>query len=70
MGMSLAELRKDYMRQSLSEADVKPDPFEQFSIWFEQALSARWSQLRRCWPQAFGISGRAGRTRRLLRRVI
>jgi len=38
--MSIAELRKDYSRASLSEADVASDPIAQFSIWFEEAIKS------------------------------
>jgi pyridoxamine 5'-phosphate oxidase len=38
--MSIADLRKDYSRASLTEADVDPDPIRQFSVWFRQALDA------------------------------
>lgn len=33
----LADLRKSYMKGSLSEEDVQPNPIEQFHLWFEQA---------------------------------
>ena len=39
--MSIADLRKDYSRASLSEADVNPNPIEQFSKWFNEAISAQ-----------------------------
>jgi pyridoxamine 5'-phosphate oxidase len=38
--MSLADLRKEYMRQGLLEGDVLPDPIEQFRVWFEQAAAS------------------------------
>jgi pyridoxamine 5'-phosphate oxidase len=38
--MSLADIRKDYSRMSLTEADLVDDPIAQFSIWFEHALAA------------------------------
>jgi len=37
---SIADLRKDYTRETLNEADVDPNPFQQFQRWFEQALNA------------------------------
>lgn len=39
--MSLADLRKDYMRSSLSEEDVAADPIEQFTRWFDEAVLAK-----------------------------
>ena len=37
---SLADLRTEYRRASLDERQVSPDPFDQFSRWFDEALSA------------------------------
>jgi pyridoxamine 5'-phosphate oxidase len=39
--MSIADLRKDYSRASLSETDAHPNPVEQFSKWFHEAISAQ-----------------------------
>ena len=39
--MSIADLRKDYSRASLSETDVNPDPIKQFSKWFDEAIAAQ-----------------------------
>lgn len=39
--MSIADLRKDYSRASLSETDVNPDPIAQFSKWFDEAIAAQ-----------------------------
>jgi pyridoxamine 5'-phosphate oxidase len=38
--MDLADLRRDYARESLSERDVAADPIAQFEKWFAQALGA------------------------------
>lgn len=38
--VSLADLRLEYSRASLSENDVAADPVTQFGLWFEQALKA------------------------------
>ncbi|NEX60545.1 pyridoxamine 5'-phosphate oxidase [Noviherbaspirillum galbum] len=38
--MSIADLRIDYRRASLTEADVLSNPIEQFSKWFAEALNA------------------------------
>lgn len=35
-----AALREDYRHAILDESDVDPDPIRQFSLWFDQALSA------------------------------
>jgi pyridoxamine 5'-phosphate oxidase len=38
--MSIADLRKDYSRATLTEAEVDPDPTVQFATWFRQAMEA------------------------------
>jgi pyridoxamine 5'-phosphate oxidase len=38
--LSIADLRRDYARASLTERDVAPDPITQFLAWFEQARAA------------------------------
>ena len=38
--MSLADLRQEYSRESLSERDVDANPFRQFERWFAQAQKA------------------------------
>ena len=38
--MSVADLRQEYARAGLDEADLDPSPFRQFGVWFEQARSA------------------------------
>lgn len=39
--MSISGLRREYSRASLSEEDVNPNPVEQFSKWFSEAISAK-----------------------------
>jgi pyridoxamine 5'-phosphate oxidase len=39
--MTLADIRTDYQRASLSEDQVDTDPIKQFSIWFQEALTAK-----------------------------
>ncbi len=36
----VADLRNEYVRAGLAEADVAPDPISQFRAWFEDALAA------------------------------
>jgi pyridoxamine 5'-phosphate oxidase len=38
--MNIADLRQEYMRAGLSEADALADPFAQFERWFQDALAA------------------------------
>lgn len=49
--MSIADLRKDYCRASLSEEDVDPDPILQFNKWFGEALAAQVAE-----PNAMSVS--------------
>lgn len=39
--MNIADLRQEYMRASLDERDVDPDPVVQFHKWFEEAVQAQ-----------------------------
>ncbi len=39
--LELASLRRNYALQSLSEADVLPDPLAQFAVWFQEALNSQ-----------------------------
>ena len=41
MDTRIADLRQDYTLLGLSETDALPNPFEQFKIWFDQALTAK-----------------------------
>ena len=41
MNRSIADLRIDYTQQALLEADINPDPFIQFQIWFDAAVMAK-----------------------------
>ena len=38
--MSISSIHRDYQLKSLSESDVFTDPFGQFTLWWEEALSA------------------------------
>jgi pyridoxamine 5'-phosphate oxidase len=37
---NIADIRKDYMLQSLEESEVAQDPIEQFERWWDQAINA------------------------------
>ena len=41
MNANVADLRKDYQLQGLSETDADRNPFKQFQLWFDQALAAQ-----------------------------
>ena len=38
--MNIADLRREYMRETLDESDVALDPFRQFEGWFAEATKA------------------------------
>lgn len=38
--MDIGELRRDYTQRGLDLADLNPDPFVQFELWFNQAQEA------------------------------
>jgi pyridoxamine 5'-phosphate oxidase len=38
--MSIADIRKDYQLKSLAESEVAKSPFDQFSIWWEEAVQS------------------------------
>jgi pyridoxamine 5'-phosphate oxidase len=37
---AIAALRRDYMQRALNEADLDPDPFRQFDLWFQEAIKS------------------------------
>lgn len=39
--MKIADLRTDYMRETLDESSVAPDPFRQFEHWFAEAVKSQ-----------------------------
>jgi pyridoxamine 5'-phosphate oxidase len=40
MNKQIADIRKDYQKQTLLETDVAPDPFEQFNRWWDEAIKS------------------------------
>ncbi|MFQ4139485.1 pyridoxamine 5'-phosphate oxidase [Nodosilinea sp. PGN35] len=38
--MDIGDLRRDYTQRGLDLADLNPDPFAQFELWFQQAREA------------------------------
>ncbi|AJY14100.1 pyridoxamine 5'-phosphate oxidase [Burkholderia dolosa] len=55
---TLADLRINYSRASLDEADVAPDPFAQFDRWFNEALAARLPEPNTMTLATVGADGR------------
>jgi pyridoxamine 5'-phosphate oxidase len=56
--MNIADLRREYSRESLDEADVDRDPVAQFAKWFDEALK---SELREPTAVALATVGADGR---------
>jgi pyridoxamine 5'-phosphate oxidase len=40
MTIDIAALRRDYAQRGLTLADLNPNPFDQFALWFQQAVDA------------------------------
>ncbi|MCX8483493.1 MAG: pyridoxamine 5'-phosphate oxidase family protein, partial [Crocinitomicaceae bacterium] len=38
--INIAAIRKDYTLKSFSESDLLKNPFEQFRVWFTEAIHA------------------------------
>jgi pyridoxamine 5'-phosphate oxidase len=56
--MSISDLRKEYSRHSLTEADVHADPIEQFTKWFGEAISAQVPEANAMSVATVGANGR------------
>jgi pyridoxamine 5'-phosphate oxidase len=67
--MSIADLRKDYSRASLSENDVAADPVVQFSTWFDEALKAEIAEPNAMSIATVGADGRPSSRIVLLKQV-
>lgn len=55
--MSIAHLRKEYLKERFDESDAAADPFEQFGRWFQEALKA---QLPEANAMTLATANRAG----------
>ncbi|MBR8377716.1 pyridoxamine 5'-phosphate oxidase [Burkholderia cenocepacia] len=55
---TLADLRINYSRASLDEADAAPDPFAQFDRWFKEALAAQLPEPNTMTLATVGADGR------------
>lgn len=56
--MSLADIRKDYSRMSLTEDDLADDPIAQFSTWLQHALTAEIPEANAMSLSTVGADGR------------
>ncbi|MCH2081668.1 MAG: pyridoxamine 5'-phosphate oxidase [Saprospiraceae bacterium] len=49
--LNIQDLREDYSKQSLDESDIVKNPFQQFKVWFEEAMKAKIPE-----PNAFTLA--------------
>lgn len=56
--MSIADLRRDYSHATLSEKDTNPDPIQQFTKWFDEALAAQMPEPNAMSVATVGSNGR------------
>jgi pyridoxamine 5'-phosphate oxidase len=56
--VNIADLRTDYKREKLDEADVDRDPFRQFARWFDEALAAKLPEPNAMTLATVGADGR------------
>ncbi|XLZ69395.1 pyridoxamine 5'-phosphate oxidase [Massilia sp. SR12] len=57
-GIALADLRMDYGRASLSEADTQGEPIAQFAKWFNEAMKAQVNEPNAMSVATVGADGR------------
>jgi pyridoxamine 5'-phosphate oxidase len=56
--MSIADLRKEYSRATLTESEVHTDPIVQFSKWFDEAIMAKIPEANAMTVATVGKDGR------------
>ena len=56
--MKIADLRQEYMRESLDEQDVARDPYAQFDRWFKEAIATKMPMLNSMTLATVAASGR------------
>lgn len=58
MNPDIANIRTDYKQKSLSEADVLTDAFDQFSLWWQEALNSEIFEVN---AMTLATAGRSGK---------
>ncbi|MBA4139452.1 MAG: pyridoxamine 5'-phosphate oxidase [Segetibacter sp.] len=58
MNEAIASIRKDYRLKSLLEADVKKDPVEQFSCWWDEAVKSDVAEVNAMTLATCSVAGR------------
>jgi pyridoxamine 5'-phosphate oxidase len=55
---SVADIRHDYRMNSLLEVDIAASPFDQFNLWWEQAIASKIEEVNAMTLATVGIDGR------------
>ncbi len=63
--MDLSSMRQDYRKGELRRADLKADPFEQFTLWFDEACQSKLVE-----PNAVSLATASKQGHPLLRTVL
>jgi pyridoxamine 5'-phosphate oxidase len=56
--MSIADIRKDYQLKSLAEEDVAKSPFDQFGVWWEEAVQSKIDEVNAMALSTASLEGR------------
>ena len=56
--LSIAGIRKDYRLESLREKDVKANPMQQFSVWWDEAIKSEIDEVNAMTLATVGSSGK------------
>ena len=56
--LKIADIRKDYKLESLLEKDVKANPMQQFSVWWEEAIKSEIDEVNAMTLATVGGSGK------------
>ena len=56
--LSIAGIRKEYMLESLLEKDVKANPMQQFSVWWDEAIKSEIDEVNAMTLATVGSSGK------------
>ena len=56
--LKIADIRKDYMLESLLEKDVNANPMQQFSVWWDEAIKSEIDEVNAMTLATVGSSGK------------
>lgn len=55
--MKISDIRKEYTLKSLNISDVSTDPFQQFSLWFDEAVNSEALEVNAMCLSTLGLDG-------------